>query len=95
MRRSNCFVWAAWFFFFRAWPYWLKNKRKCRDYPRWTTRPSRHIWGLHWLVMHPRYGRWIHYEPRVPEVLFIRAAIHKLWYEGQIVRDDPYKEHQC
>ncbi len=43
------------------------------------------------MVMHPRFGRWIHYEPRVPEVLLIRAAIHKLWYEGRITRDDPYE----
>ncbi len=41
--------------------------------------------------MHPRFGRWIHYEPKRPKEELVRAAVDKLWYAGHIARDDPYE----
>jgi hypothetical protein len=77
-RRSNCFVWAF--------VVWIKLVRRGeRAYLCW--RISDHITGLHWLVWHPRYRRWIHYEPMTPKRL-PAAAWHKLLYHGRVKRGD-------
>ena len=75
MRRSNCFVFA-----FLAWWRWRHRGAY------FALRKSRHIAGWHWLVYYR--GRWIHYEPRDPRKIWAAAAIHKVWYDGQIRRRD-------
>ena len=75
MSRSNCFFFSA-----RAWWRWRKRGAY------WCVRNSRNIAGWHWSV-HYR-GRFIHYEPLEPRKTWLRAAIHKLWYEGTIKRGD-------
>lgn len=75
MRRCNCFVFAL-----LAWWRWRRKGAY------WALRQSRHIAGWHWLV-HYR-GRWVHYEPIAPRPECWRAAVHKLWYRGRIVRGD-------
>ena len=75
MRRSNCFVFAV-----GAWWRWRHRGAY------WAVRQSRHIAGWHWLVNHR--GRWIHFEPLEPRDGWLRAAIHKLWYDGHIKRGD-------
>jgi hypothetical protein len=87
-RRSNCFVFALWYFV-RCWAYWARNKRRCKTYPYWSLRPSLHITGWHWLVRHPKFDRWVHYEPVTPKGIPI-AALDKIWYHGRVTRDDPY-----
>lgn len=77
MRRSNCFlasvvIWWRW--------------RKQGAY--WACRRTRHMpIGLHWLVYHPRYKTWVHYEPTTiddsPQVLWV-----KLFYRGKLKRGD-------
>jgi hypothetical protein len=76
VRRSNCFFWAL-----VAWWRWR------RQGAYFALRLSRHIWGWHWLVYHPRFKRWVHYEPRwvdgCPKVIWV-----KLLYPGIVKRDD-------
>jgi hypothetical protein len=78
MRRSNCFVFAL--------VLWWRWRRDPRAYLAW--RRSLHITGLHWLVRHPRYDRWLHWQPHIPKARWHRAMWHKLWYMGRITRDD-------
>ena len=50
-------------------------------------RRSHHIFGWHWLWS-PDLRRWVHYQPIAPRKGFFRAALHKVWYEGRVVRGD-------
>jgi hypothetical protein len=73
--RSNCFFFAA-----IAWWRWRRKGAY------WWMRESRHIAGWHWGVYYR--GRFIHYDVLEPRSPWWRAAIHKLWYEGRIRRND-------
>jgi hypothetical protein len=87
-RRSNCFFFAL-LYFVRCWRYWARNRARCKTHPYWALRPSLHITGWHWLVRHPRFDRWVHYEPATPKGIPL-AALDKIWYRGRVTRDDPY-----
>lgn len=74
MRRSNClfFALAAW----RRWGGYFAVRR------------TRHLVGWHWLVRHPRYDRWVAFEPLAYHATWWREVVAKLWYAGRVVRDD-------
>lgn len=74
LRRSNCllFALAAW----RRWGGYFAVRR------------TRHLVGWHWLVRHPRYDRWVAFEPMQYHATWWREAVAKLWYAGRVVRDD-------
>lgn len=76
IKRSNClfFAWKAW----RRWGGYFAL-RKVRH-------PSGVGW--HWLVRHPRFDRWVGWEPHEYYESPMREALAKLWYPGRIARDD-------
>lgn len=77
MKRSNCF-----FFALSLWLRWRKQGAY------FAVRNTRHLVGWHWVVQHPKYKRWIGYEPYVYHGTWWREAVAKFWYRGKIVRDD-------
>lgn len=75
--RSNCLLFAL-----AAWWRWRKQGAYL------ALRKTRHLIGYHWLVRHPRFDRWVAFEPLRYFDATWREALAKLWYAGKIARDD-------